>query len=87
MEIGRATYRSLRGKIVKEDVLHERIHRIKKRNKIIGLLGAALYLAPPGPIISGVIGEMVIRKIARKIWDENKFSEPIIRPTFRRSKQ
>ncbi len=72
MEIGRATYRSLRGKIVQEDVLHTRIHRIKKRNKIIGFFGAALYLVPPVPIISGAIGEIIMRKKARKIWDENK---------------
>ena len=73
MEIGRAAYRSLRGRIIQEDVLHARIHRIKKRNKIIGLFGAALYLVPPVPIISGAIGEMIIRKKARKIWDENKW--------------
>lgn len=73
MEIGRAAYRSLRGKIVQDDVLHTRIHMIKKRNKIIGLFGAALYLVPPIPIISGAIGELIIRKKARKIWDENKW--------------
>ncbi len=73
MEIGRATYRSLRGRIVKEDVLQTRIHRIKKRNKIIGLFGAALYLVPPVPIISGAVGELIIRKKARKIWNENKW--------------
>ncbi len=72
MEIRTATYRSLRGKIVQEDVLHTRIHRIKKHNKIIGLLGAALYLVPPIPIISGVIGETITRKKAKKIWDENR---------------
>lgn len=72
MEIGRATYWSLRGNIVQEDVIHARIHRIKKRNKIIGLLSAALYLVPPIPIISGAIGERIIRKKAKKIWDENQ---------------
>lgn len=78
IEIGRATHRSLRGKVVQEDVLHIRIHRIKKRNKIIGLLGAALYLVPPIPIISGAIGEWIIRKKAKKKWDENTFlSEPL----------
>jgi len=76
-EIGSATYRSLRGKIVLEDILHARIHRIKKRNKIIGLLGSALYLVPPIPTISGAIGERIIWEKAKKIWDENKFlSEP-----------
>ena len=75
MEISRATYRSLRGKIVQEDVLHTRIHSIKKRNKIIGFFGAALYLVPPVPIISGIIGDMIIRKKARKMWDENKWKD------------
>ncbi len=77
LEIGRATYRSLRGKITPENVIHARIGRIKKRNKIIGLLGSALFLVPPIPEISGAIGEMIIRKRSKKIWDENKFpSEP-----------
>ncbi len=73
-EIRRATYRSLRGKIVHGDVLHARIHRIKKHNKILGLLAAALYSAPPIPAISGAIGEMIIRKKSKKVWDENRFS-------------
>lgn len=73
MEIGRAAYRSLRGRIVQDDVLHTRIHEIKKRNKIIGLFGAALYLVPPVPIISGAIGDLIIRRKARKIWNENKW--------------
>jgi predicted metal-dependent phosphoesterase TrpH len=77
-EIGKATYRSLRGKITTEDVIHARIDSIKKRNKIIGLLGSALYLVPPISEISGAIGEMIIRKRSKKIWDENKFSsEPL----------
>jgi hypothetical protein len=74
MEIGRATCRSLCGQTLKEDVLHARIYRIKKRNKIIGLLGSALFLIPPIPVISGEIGERITRKKAKKIWDENKFS-------------
>ncbi len=73
MEIGRATYRSLRGKNIQKDVIHSRIATIKKRNKIIGLSGAALYLLPPVSIISGVIGEVIIRKKSKKMWDENKF--------------
>jgi hypothetical protein len=31
-----------------------------------------LYLFPPVSIISGVIGEVIIRKKSRKIWNENK---------------
>lgn len=73
MEIGRATYRSLRGKSIQKDVIHSRIDTIKRRNKLIGLSGAALYLLPPVSIISGVIGEVIIRKKSKKIWDENKF--------------
>ncbi|VVB89051.1 PHP-associated [uncultured archaeon] len=74
MEIGRATYRSLQGKTAQENLIHKRIGRIKKRNKVIGLLGAALYLVPPIPIIAGAIGEFIIRRKARKIWDENSSS-------------
>jgi predicted metal-dependent phosphoesterase TrpH len=73
MEISKATYRSLRGRIVQKDVLHTRIDMIKKRNKIIGLLCAAFYLVSPAPEISGAIGEIIIREKAKKIWDENKF--------------
>ncbi|MEQ9731508.1 MAG: PHP domain-containing protein [Candidatus Methanoperedens sp.] len=73
MEIGRATYRSLRGQTLQEDVLHARIDRIKKRNKILGLLSSALYLVPPIPVISAEIGERIVRKKAKRIWDENKF--------------
>jgi predicted metal-dependent phosphoesterase TrpH len=73
MEIGRASYRSLRGKNIQKDIIHSRIDTIKKRNKLIGLSGAALYLLPPVSIISGVIGEVIIRKKSKKIWDENKF--------------
>lgn len=69
---GTAIHRSLRGNIKQEDVLETRIHRIKKRNKIIGLLGAAFYLATPTPEISGAIGEFIIRRKARKIWDEQQ---------------
>ncbi len=77
MEIGKATYRSLRGQTRQEDVLHARIHRIKKRNKIIGLLCSALFLIPPIPAISGEIGERILRKKSKKIWDENKFSREV----------
>ncbi|MCX9009988.1 MAG: PHP domain-containing protein [Candidatus Methanoperedens sp.] len=73
-EIRRATYRSLRWDTVQGDVLHARVHSIRKRHKIIGLFGAALYLMPPVPIISGMIGEVITRRKAKKIWDENKFS-------------
>lgn len=73
MEIGKATYNSLRGQTRHEDVLHARIDRIKKRNKILGLVASALYLVPPIPLISGEIGERITRKKAKRIWDENRF--------------
>ncbi len=77
LEIGKATYYSLRGQTRHEDVLHARIDRIKKRNKIIGLISSALFLMPPIPLISGEIGERIVRKKAKRIWDENRFlSEP-----------
>ena len=72
MDICRATYRSLRGRNIQKDIIHSRIAAIKKRNKIIGLSGAAFYLLPPVSIISGMIGEVIIRKKSKKIWDENK---------------
>jgi predicted metal-dependent phosphoesterase TrpH len=77
IEIARAAHRSLRGKIVQNDVLHARIHGINRLNKIIGILGASLYLVPPVPIISGVIGEIILREKSKKIWDQNKLAGPL----------
>ncbi|MCE8425883.1 MAG: PHP domain-containing protein [Candidatus Methanoperedens sp.] len=73
-EVHRAIYRSLMGKIIQEDLLHIRIHRIKKRNKIIGFFGAAFYLFPPVSGLAGAVGEIITRKKAKMIWDEYKFS-------------
>ncbi len=70
-EIRRVSYRSLQGKIDNEDVLHTRIHRIKRRNKVLGILAASLFLAPGIPVISGAIGEVIIRKRSKRMWDEN----------------
>ncbi len=74
MEIGKAAYNSLRGKIQHEDVIQARVDRIKKRNKIIAIAASAMFLMPPIPFISGEIGERITRKKAKKIWDENRFS-------------
>lgn len=68
--ITKATYRTLRGIFPKEDPLHLRINKIKKRNKILGLIASSFYLIPPIPIVIGLIGEVIIRKKARRLWFE-----------------
>lgn len=72
LEISKASYKTLRGDFDKDDVLHARINRIKKRNKVLGLLSGAIYVTPPVPIISGLIGELVMRRKAKRIWEENR---------------
>ncbi len=75
MEISKAAYKSLRGQIHHEDVLQARVDRIRKYNKIIALVASAMFLMPPIPLISGEIGDRITREKAKRIWDENRFSE------------
>ncbi|VVB60310.1 PHP-associated [uncultured archaeon] len=72
-EVFRMLHSSLKGE-KNNDVLYSKIDRIKKRNKIIGLVGAGVYVGLQLSLFAGVLGEMVLNVKSRRNYCEFKKS-------------
>lgn len=54
------------------DILNSKIDKIKPRNKVICFLGSFAYVAPPMPLIYGLVGDRILQRKGLKMWRKYK---------------
>jgi hypothetical protein len=47
-----------------------RIYQMRRHNKALALAGSAIYATTPIPLVAGVLGEGLVRRRGRKMWNE-----------------
>jgi len=53
-----------------------RIYKMRSHNKAIALAGSAFYASTPLPLVAGAIGEGLVRRRGRRMWNEVMGPEP-----------